>query len=173
MSSALVWSLVVIAVVAGVIAVVVGLRRRDSTGPASRPRGAAKPGRPGETGRPGKTSRPGKTGGTGPQPGEIWWADVPFEDVPGSKVRPCLVLRVQRGAADVLKITSQDQSDRADHVEIPTRSWDQRADHNSFLDLTDPYRLRMEAFERRAGAVDDRTWALVRGMHKTGAPSAP
>ncbi|HEY1176855.1 MAG TPA: hypothetical protein VGF17_11915, partial [Phytomonospora sp.] len=39
-------------------------------------------------GRPAPTS----PSAGGPAPGEIWWADVPFEDGTGSKVRPCLVL---------------------------------------------------------------------------------
>jgi hypothetical protein len=100
-----------------------------------------------------------------PQPREIWWADVPFEDGTGTKVRPCLVLRTGPRAIEVLKITSQDQRDRRDHVEIPTRSWDKHATHNSFLDLSDPYRLRDAAFTRKAGVLDERTWALVRRVH--------
>jgi len=103
-----------------------------------------------------------------PQPGEIWWATVPYDDGTGFKVRPCLVLRTYRSRVEVLKITSQDQSDRSDHIEIPTGGWDRKADHNSYLDLSDPYQLRDGAFERRAGMVDDRTWALVRREHATG-----
>jgi hypothetical protein len=76
------------------------------------------------------------------------------------------VLRTGPRLIDVLKITSQDQSDRRDHVEIPTSSWDKRATHNSFLDLSDPFRLTDAAFERRAGVIDDRTWALVRSTHR-------
>jgi hypothetical protein len=146
MPPALVWSLAAAAAVVVLLLLVVRARRRPAP-PPRRPR----------------------TGGTGPQPGEIWWAEVPYEDGPGSKVRPCLVLRSRRGGADVLKITSQDQSHRADHIEIPTRSWDKRADHNSFLDLTDPHRLGATAFQRRAGTIDGRTWALVRTRHQTGA----
>jgi mRNA-degrading endonuclease toxin of MazEF toxin-antitoxin module len=103
-----------------------------------------------------------------PQPGEIWWADVPYEDGPGHKVRPCLVLRPVRVRVEVLKITSQDRSDRRDHVRIPTRPWDARATHDSYLDLSDPLRLRPSAFVRRAGRVDAATWRLVRGQHRTG-----
>jgi hypothetical protein len=103
-----------------------------------------------------------------PQPGEIWWAEVPFDDGTGSKVRPCLVLRTFKTRVEVLKITSQDQRTRHDHIEIPTRTWDPKADHNSFLDLTDPYRLRDSAFERRAGVIDARIWAKVQRVHPTG-----
>jgi LPXTG-motif cell wall-anchored protein len=103
-----------------------------------------------------------------PQPGDIWWANVPFEDGPGSKVRPCLVLRTHRRGAEVLKITSQDRSERRDHIEIPTSAWDRRATHNSYLDLSDPYLIRDKAFERRAGRVDASTWRAVRRLHRTG-----
>jgi hypothetical protein len=103
-----------------------------------------------------------------PQPGEIWWADVPFEDGTGHKVRPCLVLRTHQHQVEVLKITSQDQSTRRDHVEIPTEAWDHRATHNSFLDLSDPFRLRDSAFSRKAGRVDAKTWRAVRQLHPTG-----
>ncbi len=52
----------------------------------------------------------------GPQPTEIWWAEVPYEDGPGSPVgpvgpgskdRPCLVLSVRGERATVAKITTQ------------------------------------------------------------------
>jgi hypothetical protein len=100
-----------------------------------------------------------------PEPGDIWWADVPYEDGTGSKVRPCLVLRVGRGDAQVLKITSQDKSDQADHVRIPTKSWDPNADHDSFLDLSDPIRVARSAFSDRAGGCDPALWRKVRQLH--------
>ncbi|ETK32349.1 type II toxin-antitoxin system PemK/MazF family toxin, partial [Microbispora sp. ATCC PTA-5024] len=108
---------------------------------------------------------PGEAG-AGPRPGEIWWADVPFEDGPGSKVRPCLVLRTHRGGAEVLKITSQDQSHRSDHIEIPTRAWDRDADHNSFLDLTGPIRVPAASFDDRAGTLDAHIWQRVCELHR-------
>jgi hypothetical protein len=101
----------------------------------------------------------------GVMPGEIWWADVPYEDGTGAKIRPCLVLRTTKGRIEVLKITSQDQSDRRDHIEIPTKSWDKRATHNSYLDLSDPITVKAKAFERKAGTIDSKTWSLVRKLH--------
>lgn len=90
----------------------------------------------------------------GPRRGEIWWADVPFADGTGSKVRPCLVLRRGLTGVVVLKITSQDKSHRRDHIPIPTRSWDPRARHDSYLNLGEPVTVRPRAFERRAGTCD-------------------
>lgn len=98
-------------------------------------------------------------------PGEIWWADVPYEDGPGSKVRPCLIVKYRWNGYDVLKITSQDQSRRRDHVQIPTRTWDRNATKDSFLDLTDPIRVRTGAVDNRAGALDAATWKKVRKLH--------
>jgi mRNA-degrading endonuclease toxin of MazEF toxin-antitoxin module len=110
--------------------------------------------------------RPGWRGR--PAPGEIWWADVPYQDGNGSKVRPCLVLRTGRGGSAVLKITSQDQSARAAHLRLPTAGWDPRADHDSWLDLRSAYQLRQASFQRRAGVVDARSWKSVRRTHRTG-----
>ena len=91
---------------------------------------------------------------------------MPYEDGTGSKVRPCLVLRGRRGGADVLKITSQDQSRRDDHVRIPTRSWDRSAGRDSWLDLTDPIRVSLTAFGNRAGSCDAELWRRVRQLHR-------
>ncbi|MEV7803333.1 type II toxin-antitoxin system PemK/MazF family toxin [Microbispora sp. NPDC088329] len=143
-----------------------GRDRGTTRGPGGgRPPGAG-------TRAPGRSASGGSSGvrGTatqaGPRPGEIWWADVPYEDGPGHKVRPCVVLRTYRGGAEVLKITSQDRSDRSDHVEIPTRTWDPDADHNSFLDLTGPVRVPVADFQDKAGTLDARVWRQVCRLHE-------
>ncbi|MFF4892123.1 type II toxin-antitoxin system PemK/MazF family toxin [Micromonospora chersina] len=141
----------------------------------TRPGGRPDGGRP-DGGRPGGEPARGRTGAaprprgagqgptTTPRPGEIWWADVPYADGTGSKVRPCLVLRIDGRDADVLKITSQDKSDRDDHVPIPTRSWDPNADHDSFLDISEPIPLPLTAFEDRAGPCDPDLWQTIRRL---------
>ncbi|MFG3601779.1 type II toxin-antitoxin system PemK/MazF family toxin [Micromonospora chersina] len=148
---------------------------RGGTGPGGRP-GGERPGggsggeRPGGEpgrGRTGTAPRPrdaGRGPATAPRPGEIWWADVPYADGTGSKVRPCLVLRADGRDADVLKITSQDKSDRDDHVPIPTRNWDPNADHDSFLDISEPIPLPLAAFEDRAGPCDPDLWQAIRRL---------
>ena len=92
-----------------------------------------------------------------PSSGDIWWADVPYARGQGSKLRPCLVLRRGRDGIVVLKITSQDKSHRRDRVLIPTRHWDARANHDSYLNLGEPIVVRPAAFQRRAGTADLRT----------------
>jgi hypothetical protein len=132
--------------------------RNRPAGPATRT-----PGRPGTAPRPRGADR-GATGSGTPRPGEIWWAEVPYADGTGAKVRPCLVLRVDGRGADVLKITSQDKSDRDDHVRIPTRDWDRDADHDSFLDIGEPIRVARSAFDNRAGTVAPHLWHQLRSL---------
>jgi hypothetical protein len=55
----------------------------------------------------------------GPAPGEVWLVDYPFaENRAESKQRPALVVARGGGEIAVRKITSQDQSDRADEYEF-------------------------------------------------------
>ncbi|RZU73857.1 PemK-like, MazF-like toxin of type II toxin-antitoxin system [Micromonospora kangleipakensis] len=133
-----------------------------SGGAGTRP-GGAEPSRGGTTAPPRPRGADGRPA-TAPRAGEIWWADVPYADGTGSKVRPCLVLRADDRGADVLKITSQDKSDRDDHVRIPTRSWDADADHDSFLDVSEPIRIPTTAFEDRAGTCDQSLWRQIRRL---------
>lgn len=76
------------------------------------------------------------------------------------------MLRTHGDGAEVLKITSQDQRHRQDHVEIPTRTWDPDADHNSFLDLTGPLRVPAVSFGNKAGTLDARVWKQVRTLYR-------
>jgi hypothetical protein len=104
-----------------------------------------------------------------PQPGEIWWAHVHYDNGNESKHRPCLVIRTHAYHMEVLKITSQDKSHRWDHIEMPqTRAWDKRAKRNSYMDLSTPYQLYDSAFTHKAGVVDQWTWNEVCERHSTG-----
>jgi PemK-like, MazF-like toxin of type II toxin-antitoxin system len=106
---------------------------------------------------------------TRPAPGQIWWAEVPFADGTGSKVRPCLVVRTHADYTEVLKITSQDKSHRWDHVPIPTEGWDRNAWKESWVDLSGTYALADSAFRRHAASsCDGWTWAQVTRRHATG-----
>lgn len=84
-----------------------------------------------------------------PSPGEIWFADVPFEDGTGSKDRPVLVVAVRGRRLTVARFTSQDKSARRDHLRIPDgvpglarASW---VDTRTVL-------LRRSALRRRSGS---------------------
>ncbi|MCZ7439334.1 type II toxin-antitoxin system PemK/MazF family toxin [Micromonospora sp. WMMC241] len=143
-----------------------GDRRRPGSGgrPAGPPRGGRAGSGGGRTGTPPRPRDAGRPDRGAPRPGEIWWADVPYADGTGSKVRPCLVLRVDGADAEVLKITSQDKSDRDDHVSIPTRSWDADAEHDSWLDVSEPIPVALTAFADKAGDCDAGVWRGVRRL---------
>ena len=108
-----------------------------------------------------------RAAGTLPRRGDIWWADVPFADGTGAKLRPCLVLRRGWRGIVVLKITSRDKSRRRDHIMIPTRSWDPWAHRDSYLNLGEPILVPRSAFQRRAGRADPATLRRV-AEHRRG-----
>lgn len=103
------------------------------------------------------------TRGRGPAPrrDEIWWAEVPYADGTGAKLRPCLVRRRTWRGVVVLKITSQDKRTRRDHIAIPTKGWDPRARRDSYLNLAEPITVRRSAFKRRAGTADQTTLSRI------------
>ncbi|MGW2251478.1 type II toxin-antitoxin system PemK/MazF family toxin [Kitasatospora sp. NPDC001660] len=149
-----IWVVLAVAGVAVVAAVASALVRRarpssrPTTRPAPRPAGPAGP-------RP----RPAGTGRPGPAPQEIWWADVPFEDGPGSKDRPCLVLRVDGRTATVAKITSKHHAERPGVLPLPPGSVGDRQGRTSWLETDELRHVPLSAFRRRAGTVDRQVWA--------------
>ena len=90
-----------------------------------------------------------------PEPGEVWWATVPFEEKRGSKDRPCLVLSQSRRHADVLMFTSQDKSARRGYVAVPATMWHE--ERSSFLKTDRVISVRREKFRRRESAKAPQT----------------
>ncbi len=165
--------LVLVAIVVFVVIAVFGGVWRQYRALRTRPVRTRPPARPGGRLRPSRQPRlrdapPSAAWLSRPQPGEIWWADVPYEDGEGSKIRPCLVLRTYARGVDVLKITSQDKSGRPEYVLLPTSAWDARAAHDSWLDLSGYIAVRPRAFRRKAGTCDPDVWWTVRRYHDTG-----
>ncbi|MGW2561722.1 type II toxin-antitoxin system PemK/MazF family toxin [Streptomyces sp. NPDC001514] len=125
------------------------------------------PGRP----RPRVERAPGRAPGRAaagptrrPQPGEIWWADVPYEDGPGSKDRPCLVLHVHGGAARVAKITSKYHDERPAVIALPPGAVGDTHGRPSFLETDELREVRVRDFRRRVGVVDPLLWDQVRHL---------
>ena len=83
-----------------------------------------------------------------PRAGEVWFADVPFEDGTGSKDRPVLVLSAGARSCEVARFTSQDKTGRHDHVRVPNGV--PGLPKASWLNLR-PARLPRWAFRRRTG----------------------
>lgn len=132
--------LLLILLVAGLVALVVYLRRRSATGLApSRPRLDATP-------------PPG-----GPQIGERWKADVPFEDEPRrSKQRPCLVIGYSGKGYWILKCTTQEPREAEWRVATPAASWNPPADRDGWVDLV-PHHLPKARFAHSFGRIANPT----------------
>ena len=123
---------------AGLVALVVYLRRRS----AAAPRGP----------RLDATPPPG-----GPQIGERWKADVPFEDEPHrSKERPCLVIGYSGKGYWVLKCTTQEPRDAKWRVRSAAASWEPPADRDGWIDLI-PYHLPKGRFAHAFGRIADQS----------------
>ncbi|WSL65698.1 type II toxin-antitoxin system PemK/MazF family toxin [Kitasatospora herbaricolor] len=134
----------VVGAAAVALAVLVGvLARRSRRGPG--------PGRPPRGGPGGR-----------PAPREIWWAEVPFEDGPGAKDRPCLVLRVNRRTATVAKITSKHHAERPGVLALPPGAVGDAQGRTSWLETDELREVPLAAFRRRIGPLDERTWARAR-----------
>ncbi|RVU24440.1 type II toxin-antitoxin system PemK/MazF family toxin [Streptomyces antnestii] len=117
--------------------------------------------------RPGGRTRPPRgprAGGTRPRPGEIWWALVPYEDGPGGKDRPCLVLAVRRRRVRVAKITSKYHDERAGVIALPPGSVGDAHGRPSFLEPDELREVPVGDFRRRAGLVDPAVWDQVRHL---------
>ncbi|WUH91745.1 type II toxin-antitoxin system PemK/MazF family toxin [Streptomyces sp. NBC_00433] len=102
--------------------------------------------------------RRGRAGGRGaaPRRGEVWWADVPYEDVVGSKDRPCLVVSVRRRTARVVKITSRFHGEQPGVVALPAGTVDDAEGRRSYLETRELRTVPLSAFRRRAGSLDPR-----------------
>ncbi|WP_371652946.1 MULTISPECIES: type II toxin-antitoxin system PemK/MazF family toxin [unclassified Streptomyces] len=148
------WWLAVIAVVV----VALGAAVVDGRG-----RGRSRPARPGGRVRPpGRPAGPRRAPKRRPQPGEIWWADVPYEDGPGSKDRPCLVLSVRGDSALVAKITSKFHEEQAGVIPLPPGTVGDAQGRPSFLETDELRDVALWEFRRRVGVVDPTVWDQVR-----------
>ncbi|GAA3395199.1 type II toxin-antitoxin system PemK/MazF family toxin [Streptomyces roseoviridis] len=155
------WWPALIAVV--VLALVVALAdgwRRSGRRPAGRTR---PPGRP-----PVRQAPRGRAAGRMPErlprAGEIWWADVPYEDGPGSKDRPCLVLALRGDRALVAKITSRYHDERPGVIALPPGAVGDAQGRPSFLETDELRDVPVWEFRRRVGTADPVVWDQVRHL---------
>lgn len=119
-----------------------------------------RPGRAaGRTRPPGRRERPRIPR---PRPAEIWWANVPYEDGPGEKDRPCLVLAVRGERVTVAKITSKYHDERAGVIPLPPGAVGDAHGRPSFLETDELREVPLWEFRRRVGVVDPVLWDQVR-----------
>ncbi|ANP55346.1 hypothetical protein J2Z21_007430 [Streptomyces griseochromogenes] len=131
---------------------------------------------------------PGRLGGRDraraarPHPGDIWWANVPYEEhtesngaarsashraVAGDgrgKDRPCLVLAVRGDRATVAKITSRYHDERAGVIPLPPGAVGDAHGRPSFLQTDELREVPVGDFRRRVGVVDPVLWDQVRHL---------
>ncbi|SHN15413.1 type II toxin-antitoxin system PemK/MazF family toxin [Actinacidiphila paucisporea] len=103
-----------------------------------------------------RSRRAESAGTTAPRRGEVWWADVPYEDVVGSKDRPCLVVSVRSRTARVVKITSRFHEELPGIVALPAGTVDDAEGRRSYLETRELRTVPLSAFRRRAGSLDQR-----------------
>jgi len=60
-----------------------------------------------------------RTGRARPRPGQVWFAQVPFDDGSGSKDRPVLILEVHGRSCTAAAFTSQSSAERHHAVRVP------------------------------------------------------
>ncbi|MEV6178988.1 type II toxin-antitoxin system PemK/MazF family toxin [Streptomyces sp. NPDC052015] len=99
-----------------------------------------------------------------PQPAEIWWASVPYEDGPGAKDRPCLVLVVRGDRVTVAKITSRYRDERSGVIPLPPGAVGDAQGRPSFLETDELRQVPVGEFRRRVGVVDPVLWDQVRHL---------
>ena len=117
--------------------------------------------------RSGRTRPPGRPAGrkpARPAPAEIWWARVPFEDGPGSKDRPCLVLAVRGQQVTVAKITSKYRDERYGVIPLPPGAVGDTRGRASFLETGELRHVPVWEFRRRVGVMDPVVWDQVRHL---------
>ncbi|NUP22580.1 MAG: type II toxin-antitoxin system PemK/MazF family toxin [Streptomyces sp.] len=146
------WWLALAAVVllALVAALVDGWGRRRPEGRRTRP--------------PGRPQRRGRAPGGRPEPAEIWWARVPYEDGPGAKDRPCLVLAVRGQRVTVAKITSKYRDERYGVIPLPPGAVGDTRGRASFLETGELRDVPVGDFRRRVGVMDPVVWDQVRHL---------
>ena len=158
----------VVAIVAVAVVAAVGWawswgRRRATRRPATSDRPSARPAsRPPARSAP---TGPGRSAGAParlPEPREIWWATVPFDDGTGAKDRPCLVLRRGAHSATVLKITSKHHAELPGVIALPPGTVGDHDHRASWLEAEESREVPFSDFRRRVGAVDPQLWAQVR-----------
>ncbi|MFB7834671.1 MULTISPECIES: type II toxin-antitoxin system PemK/MazF family toxin [unclassified Streptomyces] len=160
-------ALVAVVVIALVVALADGWRRssrrpsgRAQGRPAGRPSGRTRP----STRPPARPTGPRKAPSRLPRAAEIWWADVPFEDGPGSKDRPCLVLSVRGDSALVAKITSKYHDERPGVIALPPGAVGDAQGRPSFLETDELREVPVGDFRRKAGTADPVLWDRVRHL---------
>lgn len=98
-----------------------------------------------------------------PDPGEIVWTWVPYEERDGrGKDRPVLVVAGETtGTVLAVELTSQAHPGRPEYLAIGTGSWDAQR-RPSFVNLDRVFRVHPTGMRREAAALDAHRFETVR-----------
>jgi hypothetical protein len=90
-----------------------------------------------------------------PDPGEIVWTWVPYEEEDGrGKDRPVLLVAAEpNGTALAVQLTSKPHGDAANFVSIGRGSWDSQ-ERASWVGIERVFRVHPEGMRREASALD-------------------
>ncbi len=90
-----------------------------------------------------------------PDPGEVVWAWIPYEDDPSQgKDRPAVVIGLDGADLVLVPLTTKRHPGRDDEVEVGSGGWD-RSQRSSYAKIDDVLRVA-PAGVRREGAILDR-----------------
>lgn len=97
-----------------------------------------------------------------PDPGEIVWTWVPFEEKDGrGKDRPVLLVAAEPGgAALAVQLTSKPHGDAANYIPIGRGSWDSQG-RPSWVGIERVFRVHPSGMRREAAALDAARFSLV------------
>jgi len=103
-----------------------------------------------------------------PDPGEIVWTWVPYEERDGrGKDRPVLVVaRRTDGAVLAVQLTSQDHSHEGDFVPLGAGPWDS-AGRSSWANLDRVFRVHPDGMRREAAQLPKDRYTLVASALRT------
>jgi hypothetical protein len=98
-----------------------------------------------------------------PDPGEIVWTWVPFEEADGrGKDRPVLVVAAEPGDSVIaVALTSQAHPGRPEYLAIGSGPWDGQG-RPSFARIDRVFRVYPNGMRREGAALDARRFATVR-----------
>lgn len=97
-----------------------------------------------------------------PDPGEIVWTWVPFEERDGrGKDRPVVIVAAESGGTVLaVQLTSKDHMGEAGYVYLGVGSWD-RAGRPSWVDTDRVFRVHAGGMRREAASVDAARYAHI------------
>ena len=103
-----------------------------------------------------------------PDPGEIVWTWVPFEENNGQgKDRPVLVVAAEKtGTLLVVQLTSKKHDGRSDFISVGAGAWDGQH-RESFVNLERVLRVHPGGMRREAAALDKAPFQRVATQLKT------